>query len=176
MQFSIYTFDLPSLFALGQAWTLQDGESVRSLNEEFISTRESAELRAATVQMGFSMRALLSVLPDLPNPTMEILRSMHEPSLPCVWSAATAAWAVDARESAIAYVWSWAENQVLAAIKTLPLGQSAGQRVLLGLGQSIAPSVDRVHAAPRDDRSNFAPALAILSAQHETQYSRLFRS
>ena len=74
------------------------------------------------------------------------------------------------------HVWSWAENQVLAAIKTLPLGQQAGQRVLLGLGQSIAPSVDRVHAAPRDDRSNFAPALAILSAQHETQYSRLFRS
>jgi urease accessory protein len=126
--------------------------------------------------MGFSMRALLYALLDLPASIIETLRSMHEPSLPCVWSAATIAWAVDPRDSAVAYVWSWAENQVLAAIKTLPMGQSAGQRVLSTLGQSIASNLDRMQSVNRDDRSNFAPALAILCAQHETQYSRLFRS
>lgn len=176
LQFSMYTFEIPTLLALGDAWIAQDDASLRSLNEEFIATRESAELRAATVQMGFSMRALLYALPDLPASTIETLRSMHEPSLPCVWSAATTAWGVDARDAAIAYVWSWAENQVLVAIKTLPMGQSAGQRVLSTLGQSIASNMERMQGMNGDDRSNFAPALAILCAQHETQYSRLFRS
>jgi urease accessory protein len=176
LQFSIYTFDVPSLFALSHAWLAPDDASVCSLNAEFVATRESAELRAATLQMGFSMRALLYVLPGLPIRTVEILRTLQEPSLPCVWSAASAAWGVDSRDSAIAYVWSWAENQVLAAIKTLPLGQSAGQRILFSLGQSIEPGVAEAQIARMDDRSNFAPALAILSAQHETQYSRLFRS
>jgi urease accessory protein len=182
LQFSMYTFEIPSLLALSDAWITQDDASLRSLNEEFIATRESAELRAATVQMGFSMRALLYALPGLPVSIIETLRSLHEPCLPCVWSAATTAWAIDSRDSAIAYVWSWAENQVLAAIKTLPMGQSAGQRVLSTLGQSIAlnldrmQSVNRMQSVDRDERSNFAPAFAILCAQHETQYSRLFRS
>jgi urease accessory protein len=176
LQFSMYTFEIPALLALGDAWIAQDDASLRSLNEEFIATRESAELRAASVQMGFSMRALLYALPDLPASIIETLRSMHEPSLPCVWSAATTAWGVDSRDGAIAYVWSWAENQVLVAIKTLPMGQSAGQRVLSTLGQSIASNMERMQGMNKDDRSNFAPALAILCAQHETQYSRLFRS
>jgi urease accessory protein len=176
LQFSMYTFEIPSLLALSDAWITQDDAGMRSLNEEFIATRESAELRAATLQMGFSMRALLYALLDLPASMIETLRSVHEPSLPCVWSAATTAWAVDPRDSAIAYAWSWAENQVLAAIKTLPMGQSAGQRVLSTLGQSIALNLDRMQSVNEDDRSNFAPALAILCAQHETQYSRLFRS
>jgi len=200
LQFSMYTFEIPSLFESSEAWITQNDARLSSLNEEFIATRESAELRAATVQMGFSMRALLYVLPDLPANIIDTLRSLHEPSLPCVWSAATTAWGVDARDSAIAYVWSWAENQVLVAIKTLPMGQSAGQRLLSALGQSIAlnlerlQNVDRVQRVDRlrdvgrvqsadrlqdvgsDERSNFAPALAILCAQHETQYSRLFRS
>jgi urease accessory protein len=176
LQFSMYTFEVPSLLALRDAWVARDDASLASLNEEFIATRESAELRAATVQMGFSMRALLYVLPDLPTGIMATLRSMHEPSLPCVWSAATTAWAIDSRDSTIAYVWAWAENQVLAAVKTLPLGQSAGQRLLLTLGQSIALNLEDIQIMNGDDRSNFAPALAILCAQHETQYSRLFRS
>lgn len=176
LQFSMYTFEIPSLLALGDAWIAQDDASLRSLNEEFIATRESAELRAATVQMGFSMRALLYALPDVPASIIETLRSVREPSLPCVWSAATTAWAIDSRDSAIAYAWAWAENQVLVAIKTLPMGQSAGQRVLSTLGQSIASNMERIQGVDRDERSNFAPAFAILCAQHETQYSRLFRS
>lgn len=175
LRFSIYSFEVPVLLAMSDAWSAQEEANLKSLNEEFLATRESAELRAGTVQMGFSMRVLLQALPDLPVRIMETLRSMNEPGLPCVWSAAATAWAINPRDSAIAYVWSWAENQVLAAVKTLPMGQSAGQRILLALGQSIAANVEMKRMAP-DDRSNFAPALAILSAQHETQYSRLFRS
>jgi urease accessory protein len=75
-----------------------------------------------------------------------------------------------------AYVWSWAENQVLVAMKSVPLGQSAGQRVLLHVGEQIAMLARQWKREREQLRSNFAPALAILSSQHETQYSRLFRS
>jgi urease accessory protein len=174
--FSIGSYELPSLMDMSDAWMAEDFDALSRLNQEFLSTRESAELRSATVQMGFSMRALLAVLPDLPDTLVKTLQTMEEPSLPCVWSAAAAAWSIAAADSAAAYLWSWAENQVLVAIKSVPMGQSAGQRVLLNIGGQIAQLVQ--HRPSRDDqmRSNFAPGLAILSSQHETQYSRLFRS
>jgi urease accessory protein len=76
----------------------------------------------------------------------------------------------------MAYAWNWAENQVLAAMKTVPIGQSAGQRILLQIGSEIAAWEEGSAAPVSTNWSNFAPGLAILSSQHETQYSRLFRS
>jgi urease accessory protein len=112
----------------------------------------------------------------LPDALIGTLQRMREPCLPCVWSGAAAAWSIKPTDSIAAYLWSWAENQVLVAMKSVPIGQSAGQRVLLNLGSLIARLAE--HGLPRgaDKRSNFAPGLAILSSQHETQYSRLFRS
>ena len=63
-----------------------------------------------------------------------------------------------------------------AAIKSVPLGQSAGQRILARLAQEIPLAVDHALTLGDADRQAFTPMLAILSAQHETQYSRLFRS
>jgi urease accessory protein len=158
------------------AWIAQEHAHVASLNGEFLATRESAELRAAGVQMGYSLRSLLYALPDVPIATIETLRSIDEPSLPCVWSAAAAAWEIAAEDTIMGYLWSWAENQVIVAMKAVPLGQSAAQRVLLLIGSKIALLAESGADRPVDARSNFAPALAILSCRHETQYSRLFRS
>ena len=154
-----------------------------NLNDEFLATREAAELRAASVQLGYSLRLLLAQLPDFPARILQALQSIEEPAL--------ALRLVRPRRPrgrfrpairCSAYLWSWAENQVLVAVKSLPLGQSAGQRVL----QAVGASVESVSAAAAALRAvapdggpgavNFAPALAILSSQHETQYSRLFRS
>jgi urease accessory protein len=173
-------FEIPCLLALGAAWDSGDGALVAQLNEDFLATRESSELRAAAVQMGHSLRALLRVLPDLPAPMLEALDALREPTLPCAWSAAASAWRIDAADAALGYTWNWAENQVLAAMKAMPLGQSAGQRVLLEVGAQIAERVgalaDAAAAGQRQAGSNFAPGLAILASQHESQYSRLFRS
>ena len=65
---------------------------------------------------------------------------------------------------------------VQAAIKSVPLGQSAGQRMLGTLLDAIPAVVDQAIARPDSERQAFTPMLAILSAQHEAQYSRLFRS
>jgi urease accessory protein len=174
--FSMGSYELPSLMAMGDAWIAEDFGALGRLNHEFLSSRESAELRGATVQMGFSMRELLAVLPDLPSTLIKTLQMMEEPSLPCVWSGAAAAWSITSSDSAAAYLWSWAENQVLVAIKSVPIGQSSGQRVLLNIGWQIARLAQQWPSKQANMDSNFAPGLAILSSQHETQYSRLFRS
>jgi urease accessory protein len=178
MAYSIATYEIPCLEALGRAWAAHDPQVLSRLNEEFLATRESAELRAATVQMGYSMVALLGVLPDVPDELIGTLKSIREPSLPCVWSAAAGLWSIDPLDSITAYLWSWAENQVLVAMKAVPIGQSAGQRVLLQVGERIAETVAQraQSAAATAMPSNFAPGFAILCSQHETQYSRLFRS
>jgi len=133
------------------------------------------------VQMGYSLRRLLAELPDIPPATLAALADLREPALPCAWAAATTAWTISAGESLQAYLWSWAENQVLVAIKTVPLGQSVGQRVLGRVAPLLAACAQAAVAAapagtPALPRSSYSPALAILSARHETQYSRLFRS
>jgi urease accessory protein len=176
LSFSIGSYEVDCLEKMSKAWIAQDFDALRGLNDEFLATRESAELRSATVQMGFSMRALLEVLPHLPRTLIGALQAMREPSLPCAWSGAATAWAISPCDSTAAYLWSWAENQVLVAMKSVPIGQSTGQRVLLEMGSQIAQLMERRQS--RDDRklSNFVPGLAILSSQHETQYSRLFRS
>jgi urease accessory protein len=130
LMFSIATYELPAMGSMSAAWPLSDG-SVRLLNQEFLATRESAELRAATVQMGFSMRTLLKVLPGLPDWLVCTLGTIVEPTLPCVWSGLATAWSIPLLDSSIAYLWSWAENQVLVAMKSVPIGQSSGQRILL---------------------------------------------
>jgi urease accessory protein len=176
MSYSIATFEIPCLEAMGRAWAVRDVQALSLLNEEFLATRESAELRSATVQMGYSMTALLGVLPDVPNELVGTLRSTPEPSLPCVWSGAAGMWSIDPQDSITAYLWSWAENQVLVAMKAVPIGQSAGQRVLLEVGGRIAELAAQREVRDAAMESNFAPGLAILCSQHETQYSRLFRS
>ena len=176
LAFSIARYELPMLLEMCGAWAGMDLKALRLLNDELLATRESSELRAATVQMGYSMRALLGVLPDVAAGLTEALSAIEEPSLPCVWSGAAIHWSIEPDAAAGAYLWSWAENQVLAAVKTLPMGQSAGQRVLMKIGARIARLQGEIPSIAARGGSNFAPGLAILSARHETQYSRLFRS
>jgi urease accessory protein len=174
--FPVGSYEVVCLEQMSDAWIAQDYDALGRLNDEFLATRESAELRSATIQMGFSMRALLTVLPDLPDTLINALQTMQEPSLPCVWSGAATAWEISPCDSMAAYLWSWAENQVLVAMKSVPIGQSAGQRVLLKMGLQIAQLTQRRQSRGDEMPSNFSPGLAILSSQHETQYSRLFRS
>ena len=176
LDFTFASFEIPCLLSLMAAWTEKDAALIGALNDEYLASRESAELRLAAVQMGHSLRALLYVLPDLPLKLSAQLEALAEPSLPCAWSAAASAWCIEPADAAVGYLWSWAENQVLVAMKSLPLGQSAGHRLLLELGPRISQLAEDCAASAPALRSNFAPGLAILSSQHETQYSRLFRS
>jgi urease accessory protein len=131
-------------------------------NEMFLASRDTAELRAETVQMGYSLNRLLPELGVVPCP-------YEEPSFPAAYAHAVRAWGIGARDALVAYLWAWLENQVMAAVKAVPLGQTDGQKMLLALGTRLQDAGD-------EEPGNFAPGLAVLSSRHETQYSRLFRS
>ncbi len=97
-------------------------------------------------------------------------------TMPAAYALAANALSIDAEAALTAYLWTWLENQVLCAIKTIPLGQVAGQRMLLALGGFIPDTVAKARRTADDDLANFAPGLAMASSRHETQYTRLFRS
>lgn len=161
MAHSVARLDAPCLLRM-----MQDA---KLWNARFLASRETAELRAETVQMGYSLNRLL---PDLGIAPLDL----EEPSFPAAYAQAVRAWGIAPREALVAYLWSWAENQVMAALKAVPLGQTDGQRILLALGARLEAIADEAEAMADEDIGSFAPGLAILSSQHETQYSRLFRS
>jgi urease accessory protein len=135
-------------------------------NDFFVATRETAELRAETLQMGQALAKLLS--------DMNVAVGIEQPAYPTSFAIAARHWNIEPREALVAYLWSWLENQVMAAVKAVPLGQTAGQKILLSLGDRLDELADL--ELPEEQWANLAPGLAVLSARHETQYSRLFRS
>ena len=162
LDFSVGKMEAPILLRMMKG-------NIPDLNLLFLASRETAELRAETAQMGFSLNKLL---PELGVERLE----MEEVSFPAAFAHAAASWNIEPEAALTAYLWSWAENQVIAAIKAVPLGQTDGQRMLLYLGRRIEETVGQASAIKDEDMGNFAPGLAVLSSQHETQYSRLFRS
>jgi urease accessory protein len=151
------------------AWEAGDHDRLARLDAEFLASRETAELRAETLQMGHSLARLLR---DLGVP----LDTAEETSFPRAWSRAAAHWNLPAGEAVAAYLWAWLENQVMAALKAVPLGQTTGQRLLLRLGERLPELAGQVLATCIDQTRNFLPAYAIAGCLHETQYTRIFRS
>ncbi len=151
-----------------------DGPRLAELNADFLASRETAEARAETAQMGHSLTRLLRELPDFAaGDTAPVL---DEISYPLAWSGAAAAWGIATADAVAGYLWAWLENQVMAALKAVPLGQSAGQRLLLALAGRIPELARRAVEADVADACNFLPAFAIAGSLHETQYTRIFRS
>jgi urease accessory protein len=172
LDLSLASMEAPLLVRLIAAWERGDPEAVARWNAEAIASRETSELRAETLQMGYSLAKLLR---DLEAPT-EAIDAMEEVAYPTAFAFAVAAWKLPARDAVATYLFAWVENQVLAAVKCVPLGQTDGQRLMLALGERIAPLAEAAFTREDGELANFAPGLAILSARHETQYSRLFRS
>jgi urease accessory protein len=145
-------------------------------NDWFRASRETAELRAETEQMGASLVSLASDLGLLDAAARATAAAMAPVSLPGAFALTARGFGIPSADALTAYLWSWLENQVLAAMKTIPLGQVAGQRLLFDLGARIPAAAARAQSIADEDMSTFAPGLAIASSRHETQYSRLFRS
>jgi urease accessory protein len=169
LEFSVARMDGPILFSFILNFFKKDFSKIEKSNQLFLASRESAELRAETVQMGYSLNRLFK---DLGLGEVPV----QEPSFPAAFAYAAAQWKIAPDAALQAYLWAWLENQVMAAVKAVPLGQTNGQRMLLALGNRIEELVKKAMQMKDEEIGNFAPGLALLSAKHETQYSRLFRS
>jgi urease accessory protein len=176
LRFSMARLEAPLWRRLYAAWSAGDLEEVRELNDVFLCTRETAELRAETLQMGWSLRSLLLELDGFEAAALEQLKAPEEISFPAAFSFAASHWRIPERDALTAYVWSWLENQVMAAVKAVPLGQTQGQRLLAALGPKLVLISGDDSAVLADKMNNYCHGLAIASSVHETQYSRLFRS
>jgi len=176
LAFAVARLEAPVWWRLHAAWSANDLERVAHWNELFCSTRESAELRAETLQMGYSLQRLLLEVGEFDEASLARLRGIGDITFPAAFAFAAAKWEIPARSALIAYLWAWLENQVMAALKSVPLGQTDGQRLLLALATLLPGIADSACALGDDDLCNYTPGFAILCSRHETQYSRLFRS
>jgi len=154
------------------AWRNGDAARVRALNDWVFQTRESAEFLLQTEQMGRSFVEWLK----LHHADAASVFDRLPASYPIAFAFAASRTAAPVRDACLAFAFGWAENMVAAAVKAVPLGQSAGQRMLGRLAAEIPTAALSALTLADDERQAFSPMLAVLSARHETQYSRLFRS
>ncbi|MBF0526699.1 MAG: urease accessory protein UreF [Deltaproteobacteria bacterium] len=173
MQHTLVRFDVPLLVRFHHAWDRDDQTAVRYWNAYLLAGRESAEFQAQENHLG---RALATLLANLGLTEAELWKSNASVSFLNMFALAAVRWDIPIREAGLGYLWSWAENQVAAAIKLIPLGQTAGQRIL-GRCVEVIPEIVIQADTLADDEIGFtAPSLAIAGALHETQHTRLFRS
>ena len=164
LSFSVARYDAPLLASQMRAWGNDDYAEVRRLNREFIASRETAEFRAEATQMGYSLMRLLSDLAVADEVVRAALAEEAEIALPTAWSLAADRWRVPIPAALTAYLWSWLENQVMAALKAIPLGQTAGQRLLLSLGSGLDELAAHASELPRGAVGEYGTG--IVDCQH----------
>ena len=153
----------------------QDFDAVSQWNRWLTAARETEELRQQSLQMG---RSLLKLLLDL-HPELIIA---YEPlqqegcNYAIAYAIAAAHYQIDSQAALIAYLYSWTANLVSAGVKLIPLGQTAGQRLLLAMQPALKLAAEDISTLQADDLCSCSWGLSLASMAHERQYSRLFRS
>jgi urease accessory protein len=176
LQLSLARGDLPVVAHAARAWKRHDEAGIVALNAWVTTTRESSEWRLQSEQMGRSLTQWLRQH-EVPDTRLQVLAALAPaPTWPIAFALAGTAAGASTRAVLLAFAAGWAENMTQAAMKAIPLGQAAGQRLLAALSAAIPHAVGAASRLPFEEMQAFAPMLAILSSQHEAQYSRLFRS
>lgn len=165
--------ELPILHRLYTACERGDAEATARWGEQLYASRETRELRAEERNRA---RALITLLVDLDIHRAAEWREQLIHCQAAPFALAALHWKIGIEDCLLGFAWGWLENQIAAAIKLVPLGQTDGQRMQLKLAGRLPATLDRAMAVEDQDIGAGAPALAIASACHETQYTRLFRS
>jgi len=170
---AIGTLDVPVLLRLYDAWRSNDAIAIKHWSQFLIASRETSELRAEERHMG---KALAKVLVELELDAAHEWVVRKHTTYAAMFALAATHWSIERSACAQAYLWAWSENQVLAALKLLPIGQSSGQRILNRIVPAIPTIVANALELADEDIGIATPLHGMASAWHETQYSRLFRS
>ena len=169
--------DVPVLLRVTKAWQADNIDEAIGWNNFLLASRESKELLLEDTQMG---EALLRLLVDLDiKKATQWKTNEHvktKPAFVTMFALAATHWQIDEASLLKGFVWSWLENQVAAAIKLVPLGQTDAQKLLIALMPGLNKTVEKCYTISTNDIGSNLPRLAIGSMQHEAQYSRLFRS
>lgn len=168
LEMLLVRFELPILKRLMQSYA--DEEQFLLWADLYKASRESKELLAESQQLAFSLNAWIKDVLKMP---VEVKKQF---GFVPVYAQLCGRLGLSAADVLTAYSFSVLENQVLAAVKTVPLGQMSGQRILWHLHEKVPQAVEQALTLEDDEMSSALPHYAMLSMQHETQYSRLFRS
>ncbi len=166
-------FDLAILVRLYHACAEADPATLGHWSRTLLAGRETRELRDEERNRA---RALASLLGDLGIDVGGDWRAPLGQSQAAGFARAAVHWHIALDDCLLGYAWGWLENQVAAAIKLVPLGQTQGQQAQLRLAAMLPAAVETAKRLQDDDIGAGAPSLAVASALHETQYTRLFRS
>lgn len=170
LRFSLAALDLPVLLRLDLALATNDQVAVRYWNALILASRETHELQLTDTATGLALQKLL------PAFAVPVIAMRGPVSFVTAFAQAARHWEIEAPMAGLGLCWSWIENQVNAATKLLPMGQTQAQRMMHSL-QAEVPSAIAAAAKVADDAIGISlPALSLASMHHETQYSRLFRS
>ena len=164
---------------LYHAWRAKDVNQIAKWNTWFWASRETSEFRNETEQMGWSLFKLIQDLGWAEQNDLTIFESIKPITLPCAHAFVCQHKNIQVRNGVHIYLFAWLENQVISAMKAIPLGQVAGQKILTELSQTLTNLLEGIiEKSQADDFSlnTFSMQLSILSSRHENQYSRLFRS
>jgi urease accessory protein len=170
MHESLAHVDLPLLQRLIQAQHTESLEHTHYWNAYALACRETHELRLTDTAMGDALIRLLKQL-DIPVPPIATGTSFLT-----AFAAAAHYWNIQTHEASVGFLWSWLENQIAAATKLVPLGQTSSQKLLVQLGDELPAVLAKAAKVDDDNIGASLPGLAMASSWHETQYSRLFRS
>jgi urease accessory protein len=170
---SLARLDVPVLCRLHAAFAANDTAKATAWNDFLYASRETHEARLEDRQTG---QALAKLLADLDLAEAEAFRRDPRATFARSFALAAARWGINPADACAGYLFAWAENQLAAALKLGCLGQSAGQRILYDAGGLIPGLVSSGAALADADIGASAPGLALASALHETQGTRLFRS
>ena len=173
LQYGLARLDVPVFSRLYKAWENADESGVQQWNDYLFAARESAELQQEEQHLG---RALARVLSSQGIGEAKSWQSIDRACFATMFSLAAVRWKIALLDAATGYLWAWTENQTMAATKLVPLGQTAAQQILSQAQPMIVTAVETGLSLDDEDISGALPGLAIASALHETQYSRLFRS
>lgn len=165
--------DIPLLARMYDACRKKDRSALTKWCFLLMACRETRELRQEEGDRGRAVSALLN---GLEVPLAESWQDTIKGCQLAGFALAAAMWHIPLLNAAMGYVWSWLENQVTAGIKTIPLGQTEGHRILLEMGRSVPAVVSKGLEIGDDEIGAACPALALACSRHETQYTRLYRS
>lgn len=170
---AIGTLDLPVLFRIHRAASTGDEHELQRWGRFLLAARETEELRAEDRHMGSALARILRELgAKIPGPNAQ----RTPPGYAEMFAVACVHWNIPEHEALQAYAWTWAENQIIAAVKLVPLGQTAGQRILHALVPILEEIATQAFAIDDEDIGACAVMQGLASARHETQYTRLFKS
>lgn len=178
LRYGTIRVDIHAFLQAQTAIATEDLQALRYWNQWLTGTRETKELRQQSLQMGNSFLKLLADLDPAKQPQILAYQTIlgKHCHYPVALAIAVSLWEIDEQQAVLGYLHSWISNLVNAGIKLIPLGQTQGQQIVY----QLQPEIKAITAElmTRNDHHAYACTwgLSLASMNHETQYTRLFRS